>query len=137
MADMASSRDAAAQNREEALLESWLGAGDRRALEVVQSHVSAAVSQSAFDEAVVSNMVEFEMSMHDAVQDARATFAMQGRRVPQGMRYGADTEAAEKKEHNKAEGAKAEHTKAEGAKAEHAKKEEGERRKPAGGSDSV
>ena len=44
------SREAAAQNREEAQLESWLGAGDRRALEVVQAH--AAVSQSAFDEAV-------------------------------------------------------------------------------------
>jgi predicted exporter len=91
------SREAAAQNREEAQLESWLGAGDRRALEVVQAH--AAVSQSAFDEAVLSNMEEFEMSMQDAIQDAKATFHMQGRTLPQGMRYGAEHTEEHTEEH--------------------------------------
>ncbi len=92
-----------AQNQEEALLESWLSEGDRRALEVVHVHAGGAaggdrpeVSQSAFDDAVKENIDEFEMSLAEAVEDAKATFVMQGMRVPEDMRYGGeDTKESE------------------------------------------
>ena len=92
-----------AQNQEEALLESWLSAGDRRALNVVQAHSGRPpqrgfVSQRDFDEAVRENVDEFEMAVDEAEADARATFSMQGMRVPDGMRYGAETGGKEDRE---------------------------------------
>ena len=67
----------AAQNAEEAQLETWLATGDSRAVDVVKTH-RRPVPQALFDEVVRENVEDLELTHVEAVADAREQLGLQG-----------------------------------------------------------
>ena len=64
------------QNRQEAQLETWLSEGDKRAIDAVKKQRE--VSQEMFEEEVRENIEDFDVSIEEAIKDAKAQFEIQG-----------------------------------------------------------